>query len=143
MRPTNATPATVTQRFTLVLALMLTAIAPAGGCRRRAEIIEGVSDSAFVATMAELRRLDASAATTTDSAARASARAAVLQRRGLTRVQLERAAAALADDPKRAQELFAAIDSAATGAPGLLPRPVPPSVGRPPAATDAAPVPRR
>jgi len=49
----------------------------------------------------------------------------------------------LADDPKRAQELFAAIDSAATGAPGLLPRPVPPSVGRPPAATDAAPAPRR
>ncbi|MFL5577096.1 MAG: hypothetical protein ACJ79S_14130 [Gemmatimonadaceae bacterium] len=73
------------------------------------EIADGVTDSTFVATMAELRRVDAKVAL--DSAAKASQRAAVLQRRGLTAAQLEHAAGALADDPERAGVLFARIDS--------------------------------
>ena len=145
MRRTNAISATVTQGLTLALTVMLTVILPAGGCGGRTEIIDGVSDSAFAATMVELRRLDgAGAAVTGDGSAPASARAAVLQRRGLTPTQLERAAAALAEDPKRAQELFAAIDSGVTLAAGLPPPPVAPSTGRgaaavPPAATSAPP----
>lgn len=83
------------------------------GCGR-GEIVDGVTDSTFVATMAELRRVDANIAL--DSAARAAARAAVLQRRGLSAGALERAAQALADDPERAGVLFARIDSARTRA---------------------------
>ena len=109
MRRTNAIPVTLAQGLTLALTVMLTVVGPASGCRRRTAVVDGVSDSTFVATMVELRRLDS--ATTTDSAARLAARAAVLQRRGLTAPQLERFATALAAEPERAQTLFARIDS--------------------------------
>lgn len=132
MRRTNAVAATLAQGLTLALTVMLTVVATAGGCRRSAASVDGVSETNFVATMVELRRLDAA---TTDSAARAAARAAVLQRRGLSASQLERYAASLADDPERAQALFARIDSTVTrGAGGGKPLPPPPSAGAPAAA---------
>jgi hypothetical protein len=127
MRPTNARSATRAQGVTLALAVVLT-VTSAGGCRRSASAVDGVSETTFVETMVELRRLDT--ATTGDSATKAAARAAVLQRRGLTAAQLERYAASLADDPARAQELFARIDSTVTrGANGGKPLAPPPSAG--------------
>lgn len=66
----------------------------------------GVSDSAFVASMADLRRIGAVGA---DSTATSAARRRVLQQRGLTTEQLERAARALAADPERATAIFEAI----------------------------------
>ena len=68
----------------------------------------GVSDSTFVATMAELQRIQTDGAL--DSAGRVAARARVLQRRGLTPDHLERVAQSLADDPERAADLWRAID---------------------------------
>lgn len=71
----------------------------------------GVSDSAFVATMAELRRAEGS---TTDTVALAAVRRRILQQRGLTVEQMDRAARALANDPKRASDLFVEIDKRAS-----------------------------
>lgn len=76
----------------------------------------GVADSAFVQTMTELRRV--AAAPGMDSAGRVAARAAVLQRRGLTPARLERAARALADDPDHAAEVWHAIETAPSASPG-------------------------
>ena len=94
------------------------------GCGR-GEIVSGVSDSAFVATMAELRQVQQPGM---DSAGITRARQGVLQRRGLTAEQLEQAARALAADPDRAASLWAAIDQKASPvAPGALPRPTSPA----------------
>ena len=137
MRRTNARDATLAQWLTLALTVMLTLVAAAGGCRREAAAVDGVSEATFVATMVELRRLDTA---TTDSAARQAARTAVLQRRGLTARQLERYAASLADDPTRAQAVFSRIDSTVShGANGGKPLPPPPSAGPGPAAPSGAP----
>src|SRR5689334_6468723 len=111
MRRSNAEAATLIQGLSLALTVMLT-VAAVGGCRRSASAVDGISETTFGGTMVELRRLDT--VTTGDSATRAAARAAVLQRRGLTATQLERYAASLADDPAHAQELFARIDSTVT-----------------------------
>lgn len=89
----------------------------------RDDLAGGVRDSTFVAAMAELQRIDDDGAL--DSAGRATARAAVLQRRGLTRAQLERASASLAGDPERALTVYRAIEQRA--------RAVPAPAGRPPA----------
>jgi len=127
MQRMNAVAATRAQGLTLALTVMLTVVASAGGCRRSTAAVDGISETTFVVTMVELRRLDSA---TTDSATRAAARAAVLQRRGLTATQLERYAASLADDPARAQALLARIDSTvARGADGGKPVPRPPSAG--------------
>ena len=88
-------------------ALPVTLAVSLAGCRR-SELAAGVTDSSYVGAMAELRHIARDASL--DSARRASARAAVLQRRGLTAEQLESAARALADDPKRAQALFQQIE---------------------------------
>ena len=74
---------------------------------RQGEIVAGVSDSAFVATMTALTRINQEGAG--DSATRAAARDSVLQSRGLTREDLERAARALEDDPERAAALWIRI----------------------------------
>jgi hypothetical protein len=133
MRRTNATPAAVGQKLTLALTVVLTASGAAGACRSDPEISDGVSDSTFVRTMVDLRRLDT--VTSLDSAARAAERAAVLQRRGLTAARLERAATSLADEPARAQKIFSRIDSmVARGRPGAAPPPSAPSSGRAPKA---------
>ena len=69
----------------------------------------GVSDSTFVATMAELRLVQLNASL--DSAGRTVARQRILQRRGLTPAALERAARALADDPEHAGAVWQAINA--------------------------------
>ena len=74
---------------------------------RQDEIVAGVSDSAFVATMTALTRINAEAGR--DSASRAAARDSVLQSRGLTRDDIERAARALEADPERGAELWIRI----------------------------------
>jgi hypothetical protein len=79
----------------------------------RGEASAGMSDSTFVATMAELRKIQEDP--TLDSAAQAAARTRVLQSRGLTPEELERAARALADDPAHAAEVVQAIDRQARG----------------------------
>ena len=81
------------------------------GCTR-GELVSGVTDSTFVTAMTELRMVQTNA--TLDSVGRAAARGSVLQRRGLTLEQLERAAEALADDPERASRLFATIEERTT-----------------------------
>lgn len=109
-----------------VLAIRLAVLCVAGACARD-RIADGVTDSAFVATMAELERVERTPGL--DSSARVAARAAALQRRGLTPAQLEAAAAALADEPERALALYRAIDQKASGdsMPGSVPEP--PSTG--------------
>ena len=79
------------------------------GCAR-SDIVPGVSDSAFVATMADLRRLED---TPPDTVARAAARRRILQQRGLTVDQMDRAGRALANDPTRAAAIFDAIQKRA------------------------------
>ena len=74
---------------------------------RQGDLAAGVSDSTFVATMTALTRINQEEAG--DSASRAAARDSVLQSRGLTRDDLERAAKALEDDPARAAELWIRI----------------------------------
>jgi hypothetical protein len=92
----------------LVPALLL--LAPAA-CRR-AELPGGLTDSSFVATMVELRRVRENA--TLDSTERAQARQVVLRRRGVTPKALEQAAAALANDPERASAVWQAVERQVT-----------------------------
>lgn len=94
--------------LTLILACAIV------GCAR-GDIVPGVSDSAFVATMADLRRAQGS---TTDTVALAAARKRILQQRGLTVEQLDRAGRALANDPQRAADIFDAIDKRAVNVVG-------------------------
>ncbi|MBV6521430.1 MAG: hypothetical protein MNPFHGCM_01568 [Gemmatimonadaceae bacterium] len=67
----------------------------------------GISDSAFVAAMAGLRRLPVHSMI--DSASRMAARDSILRANGLTAAQLEAAAAALASDPGRAAAIWDAV----------------------------------
>src|SRR5688572_10739088 len=76
------------------------------GCRQ-GEIVAGVTDSTFVATMTALTRINADSSL--DSARRAVARDSLLQSRDLTAAMLERAARALANDPDRALALWQRI----------------------------------
>ncbi|HEX2779345.1 MAG TPA: hypothetical protein VHM30_07590 [Gemmatimonadaceae bacterium] len=92
--------------WTVLLACAIT------GCTKH-EIVSGVSDSAFVAAMADLRRIQNAPG---DSASQAATRQRVLQQRGLTEAQLERAAEALAKEPARATALFEAIERRAVNA---------------------------
>jgi hypothetical protein len=78
---------------------------------RRGEIVPGVSDSSFVAAMADLRQLAREPGF--DSTSRARARQGVLQSRGLTMEQLDAAAAQLAREPQRAADLWQAIEQKA------------------------------
>jgi hypothetical protein len=94
--------------LTLILACAIV------GCAR-GDIVPGVGDSAFVATMADLRRAQG---TTTDTVALAAMRHRILQQRGLTVEQLDRAGRALANDPQRAADLFDAIDKRAVNVTG-------------------------
>jgi hypothetical protein len=82
------------------------------GCAQR-DIVPGVSDSTFVAAMADLRRLED---TPPDTAARAAARRRILQQRGLTVEQMDRVGSKLAKDPKRAAAIFDAIQKRAVNA---------------------------
>ena len=68
----------------------------------------GLDDSTFVATMAELRRVHADSAI--GAAERDSARAKVLQARGLTPAELDTFAQDLAADPERAVLVWQALE---------------------------------
>ena len=73
---------------------------PAGGV--------GLDDSTFVATMADLRRIHGDSALS--AAQRDSARAKVLQTRGLTPAELDSYARYLAGDPERAVQVWQALE---------------------------------
>jgi hypothetical protein len=99
-----------------LLLLVLVSLASAAGCRRP-QLATGVSDSAFVAVMADLKRVQD--APGMDSAQRAARRDSILQSRGLTPAQLEAAAKQLAQNPGRAQTVWQAVQQRAA-------EPVPP-----------------
>ena len=89
-----------------LLLLVLVSLASAAGCRRP-QLATGVSDSAFVAVMADLKRVQD--APGMDSAQRAARRDSILQSRGLTPAELEASARHLAENPSRAQSVWQAI----------------------------------
>ena len=93
----------MTTRMLAVHALVLSGMI---GCRQ-GEIVAGVTDSTFVATMTALSRLNADSSL--DSTRRGAARDSLLQSRDLTAAMLERAARALGDDPDRALALWQRI----------------------------------
>ena len=78
------------------------------GCRGR-EIVPGVTDSLFVATLSDLRRVEVTGGAS-DSVGRAAARQRILQQRGLTVERLDAAARALAENPERAVALMRAVE---------------------------------
>jgi hypothetical protein len=90
--------------FLVSMALALWAAGCSRGAARR-----GVSDSTFVATMVALDLIGTDG--TEDSVAKAAARRRVLQERGLSVGELERAARDYASDPQRAARIFGRIDS--------------------------------
>ena len=92
-------------RHIVLLGVAVTALV--SGCRD-STLATGVSDSTFVAVMAELKR--AKDAPGLDSAGRDARRRAILQGRGLTPAQLESAAVQLAKNPTRAQAVWQAIE---------------------------------
>ena len=92
------------------LLTILVCLGSTAGCRR-SELATGVSDSAFVAVMADLKRVQD--APGMDSAQRAARRDSVLQSRGLTPAQLETAARELARNPARAQTVWQAVEQRA------------------------------
>lgn len=94
-------------RHTAFLAIVLAACSSG-------EIVPGVRDSTFVAAMADLRRAEATAESTSELAA---SRRRILQQRGLTAEQLESAARTLGDDPERALAIWRAIDKRAVNMP--------------------------
>ena len=90
-------------RLIAIHALLLSGVI---GCRQ-GEIVDGVTDSTFVATMIALQRINNNESL--DSASRATARDSLLQGRDLTADQLARAGRALSDDPERALTLWQRI----------------------------------
>jgi len=84
-------------------------VVASAGCER-GRGISGVGDSTFVAAMAQLHAIERDVRL--DSAGKVAARRVALQERGLSPVQLERAARALAEDPDRAIRVWNRIDSA-------------------------------
>jgi hypothetical protein len=90
--------------------LALISIAAVIACRGN-DIVRGVSDSTFVQTMADLRRLPT--VIQGDTSFRVRMRDSILRVHGVTAPQIESAAARLANDPERAAELWNAIEQAA------------------------------
>jgi hypothetical protein len=95
----------VVARHSLLMVLVFLGL---GASCRRSELATGVSDSAFVAVMADLKRVQNAAGL--DSAQRGARRDSILQSRGLTPAQLEAAARTLAQNPGRAQTVWQAIE---------------------------------
>lgn len=115
------------------------ALLVAAGCRSR-DIVRGVPDSTFVATIAELRRVPQLAPA--DSGRRQTLRDSIMRVHRVTREQLDAAARTLAERPSRAKSVWDAIDaksgvsSANTTTTTTLVAPVP---SAPVAATTAVP----
>jgi hypothetical protein len=131
------------------LALARTAALMAGlalaGCRHWADQASGeVSDSTFVASMADLRRAvqPGGVESARDSAGRAAVRDSILAKHGVTAATLERAARALAQNPNHAADVARAIDHkvelAAAAAPPVQPSPPAPTQPATPATQQGA-----
>ena len=89
------------------VSLVLVVLASVTACQRSG-LSNGVSDTKFVAVMAELKRVrDAPGL---DSGRRAFKRDSILQSQGLTPAQLEAAARRLAQNPARAQTVWQAVE---------------------------------
>jgi hypothetical protein len=89
---------------------MLLAVCVLAGCRsRKADL--GMSDSAFVQVMSELKVVADYPSLT--PAVRAQRRDGVLRKRGVTAAQLEKLDATLASHPNHAKVLWAAIEQKA------------------------------
>lgn len=113
--PTGYTRRLMRLLLQLISPLLLLAAVP--GCDRSSGL-PGMSEEEFVHTMAELRRIERDV--TLDTAARTTARRNTLQERDLTPEALEAAARALANDPGRAIQVWARIDSLATMDPSAV-----------------------
>jgi hypothetical protein len=100
------------RRWLALVALVL--MAGVSGCRRD-KASAGISDSTFVATIAQLHAVNAD--TSLDSTGRAAARQAVLREQGVTGEALERAARAMAADPEHALVVWTAIEQRVREAP--------------------------
>lgn len=87
--------------------MLLLAVTALAACRRATR--GGMNDSTFVATMAELQRIQENEEL--DSASRTAARQRVLQGRGLTAEAVELKARALARDPEHAAKVFQAVEN--------------------------------
>ena len=122
------------------IAILSALVVMTANCRRDAGA-GGMSDSTFVAVMADLRRVHNTAGL--DSGQRAARRTQILQTRNLTPAQLEIAAKDIAQNPTRAQTVWQAIERRAadttTAKPAAVtPTAVTPPAGTPPADTTAA-----
>ncbi|MCC7053032.1 MAG: hypothetical protein IT355_07165 [Gemmatimonadaceae bacterium] len=85
----------------------LLAVLVLGGCRsRKADL--GMSDSAFVQVMSELKVVADEPKITPD--VRAQRRDAVLRRRGVSAAQIEGLSTTLTEHPRHARDLWSAID---------------------------------
>jgi hypothetical protein len=94
-------------RIAIVVRHVVVVLVVSAACRR-GQPESSVSDSTFVAVMADLKRVND--AVGLDSAQRATRRDSILQSRGLTPARLDTAARALARNPTRAQTVWQAID---------------------------------
>src|SRR4051812_4869362 len=89
------------------VSFFLVVLASVAACQRSG-LSNGVSDTKFVAVMAELKRVRDTPGL--DSGRRAFKRDSILQSQGLTPAQLEAAAKRLADNPVRAQTVWQAVE---------------------------------
>ena len=108
--------------LTHVVPLVLVVLGSAAGCRRPRDL-NGIPETKFVAVMADLKRVRDTPGL--DSSRRALQRDSILQSRGLTPAQLDKAARQLAQNPARAQTVWQAIerranDTAATKPTGVV-----------------------
>lgn len=81
---------------------------------RRDPVFREMSDSTYVRTMVELRKLPLNPA---DPASRARQRDSILAAQGVTAEELEAIAIRLSEDPARAAQIFRAIENPAAGPP--------------------------
>src|SRR4051794_15549227 len=88
----------------------LIALATVTGCQR-SRSSNGVSDSAFVAVLADLKRVQGAPGMSPSQ--RAASRDSILQIHGLKPAQLEQAAKQLAENPARAQTVWQAVQQRA------------------------------
>ena len=112
--------------LTRTLALHVLILSGVVACRQ-GDIVDGVSDATYVATMTALTRINQDE--TRDSASQAAARDSVLLARDLTLDDMERVARALEDDPERARALWLRIPLTEEGG-SPEPRPVPSVPGK-------------
>ena len=99
----HPSPVSLKRNFLFLTAMTLLTVA---GCRRDA-VFKDMSDSTFVRTMIELRKLPVSPA---DPALRAQRRDSILNSMGVTAAQVESTAVRLANDPALAAQIWRAIE---------------------------------